>query len=1406
MTFGCSSEFSTSTRVERPQRSGRTLAFALLAIWSVALFSCGDDEPLPEPGSQTVAELRVVRDPILVKLPGSGEAEESSAFFRLPAGSTVTSDDGRAMLAHDTGLRVLLGEHAEVKVQASSCRLRSGRAWVEALPGARTTTRAGDVEVSTTGAGYELRVDDQGTHIYVLRGSVYYDAGKRQGEVRAGYEATIGGGETEIEAKGLWDDWTGGLAWPKPAMSGPVPGVGEIGARRPGSSGKARFPLVIRSLKVRSVVRDDLVITKVDQEFFNPVSEKLEGIYRIRLPKGALLQSFGIDRDGKMVYGYIKERQKARAQYSAQVYQGSTDDPALLAWEAPGLYKAQIYPIPPGSTRKVSIVYTEWLRRDGERRTWRYPLSGGGRNRSRIGELDVAVNVVDAGTKEIDASLGAKVEKGEVTLTRSDHVPRADLVLTLRGRREADSRTTGYRVTGKDPKEGDFFLTRVFPLPVAKNSSIRRPIDVVIVADVSAGTDPTRLHLARTVADALLRHLNPKDRVAVVGGDLTLHGVDGKKPKLVSATRANIETLLDGLSDSGVGGATDLGSMLTGAAGLLETNRQGGVVYLGDGAPTVGELDLEQLRKRFSRLPSPFRFYGVAVGPEANLDLLAGLASDGGLATRVEDRAEAARASLDILANLNRPVLHRVKVDLGPSLERVYPRRPVSVVAGEPLVVVGRIRRDGPKELELTAQLKGEKLSRTYRLNEKKLEDAGDLRLRWASSRLDQLLNDGAGREEMVELGTRFDLITPYTSFYVPSAREIEENSDERKKVDQAELEASETSKTFSKADKKLEQAKEQAAAQPAKSSPRKRESGPVDAVEESGEAMAAPQKPRPRPGRARFRKKRPAGSLNSLLGGSGRGGERTASSSVRADGASGIGGGGSLSGFRRRRGLSDKDGHAAPRTEEKARIQDDLRALQGVKGRSSRVGRIGRVTRIDVNIKIDINDHRPKRCSPASEKPLGSRKALWRERLRAHGRSLRTALMVWQDALQRCELRSWRDRRALLGLMLDRLGSVGSMLRLYRHFRRRWGAARYLRRAIMGRVRTAKDLKRVLEALGMSEQVKWSMVEELLARLDDPKLRLQTIRKLLAEHPRDARLKRLLLETLEKTRRVDEAMLLVGEVEGNPYADADFRVAAAEFLLRRGEKHTIRAKRILSEMVEFRPKDPAVRRRLGDLYRAYGWHSEAYRQYQTLASLLPQDSSVLLLMAAAAAGSGRIDEALRLEQRVAGTAEPGSAEGLAKWALLWSSVRLMKLRWEARTEGEEARERLTELLRRTRRSGVLSLARPFRVVLTWSHPSADVELYVGAGSYRPSRPSLLGTLYGIEAYQTKKVDPDGYTVEVRRVGRDSARVVEADLMIIWNEGKPDEKLWSKKLVFDSDDNKARFRVEGAQVKKEELR
>jgi Ca-activated chloride channel family protein len=434
---------------------------------------------------------------------------------------------------------------------------------------------------------------------------------------------------------------------------------------------------------------------------------------------------------------------------------------------------------------------------------------------------------------------------------------------------------------------------------------------------------------------------------------------------------------------------------------------------------------------------------------------------------------------------------------------------------------------------------------------------------------------------------------------------------------------------------------------------------------------------------------------------------------------------------------------------------------------------------------------HARAQCSDAAALSLDDRQALWRERLQAQD-----YVGAWVDAYRQaahdCEFGNARDRRAFLGLLIDRAGSLARMIDAYTYLTDA-SARGFLRNAIFRRVRTPEDLRTVRGAFGAGDVVDWVLVEQVLARATTPAARLAALRGLIVQQPGSFDLQLRLLEELEVQHRTGELHRLAARMRIDPLADAGVRTAIGEMYLR--EEREDDARRTFSEIVEFAPMDELARRRLGDLYRAHGWYADAYRQYQTLRTIRPDDPLVLLLLAQAAAGVGRTDEALRLEQRVMETAPPGARDGLGRVAQLWSSVRFAELRETARTSGNADQQ--SALLARMRRSGVLRGAGDMRVSLVWEHPDAGVSLWGAYPGRALARPADVATELGIEAFDVEESESGTYRIEVRRTSSDRIATLHARLVVVWNEGTPEERVESEALTFTPDTRALAWTIEG---------
>ncbi|HYQ15295.1 MAG TPA: VIT domain-containing protein, partial [Polyangiaceae bacterium] len=376
---------------------GSWLFVVCVALAALALLpGCRPADERLEPRFLTWAELRAVRNPVWITPPDEAE-RRTYPHERLADGAKVRIEaGGLAWLRRDGGATLLVRGPARLTLRAHSLSVDEGRLFIDTPPGSTNelTTPSGKLTLAAVRAS--LSVPAQGaTKAYVLAGEVRTDRGR----ARAGEELSLeAGGGVKVAPVLGWDDWTGGLATTDRAAA-PAPfGVGTVGARSPGDQGAPRFPLSIQRMDVRVTIEGDFALTEVDQSFFNPSGATVEGLYGFRAPERAILQRFGVDRDGVVVWGRVKEKGAAAAQYQANVYQGSTEDPALLEWDAPGVYRARLYPIGPGETRRVVVRYAEWLDRTGEggkRRLYVYPMAADGSEDSlpHVEELKVSFDL-----------------------------------------------------------------------------------------------------------------------------------------------------------------------------------------------------------------------------------------------------------------------------------------------------------------------------------------------------------------------------------------------------------------------------------------------------------------------------------------------------------------------------------------------------------------------------------------------------------------------------------------------------------------------------------------------------------------------------------------------------------------------------------------------------------------------------------------------------------------------------------------------------------------------------------------------------------------------------------------------------------------------------------------------------
>ncbi len=1466
--------------------------YVFVAVSLCVLASCSGrdragEKPLA-PKSQTWAELRAVRGGVLVTPPGDAERAPYPRERLVDAEVVHVAKDGLAWLRRDGGATLLVRGPATLTLRRDALEVAEGRVFIDS-PSEETThvtTPQGAMHLVRVRASLDVSRDAaRGTEAYVLGGEVRLDGHEAatSGE-RLSLVGTAGNVTSSKHAALAWDDWTGGLATTDRSAE-PAPfGVGTVGARKPGDLGAPRSPLAISRLDVRVTVDEDLATTEVDETFFNPSSDVVEGIYQFRTPDAAVLGRFGVDREGVVVWGRVKEKAAAAAQYASNVYEGSTEDPALLEWDAPGVYRAKLYPIGPGESRRVVVRYTEWLARTGskgERRLYVYPMAAEGAEESlpRIEELTATFALEKSHARDVRTGMGGSRSGFDVVVRAHDLVPRADLAVELfdegitqpriyRAPHVVDTEVLppSQRATAQNQSKGEVD----YVVAAVRGTEVPRPaggLDLVVVVDTSAATERASLAVAQSAVTALLAHLGEGDRAVVLAGDVSLRPVVAGWSGLRAVDETARRDAALGLARVERGGATDLGAMLADAAKVIDPARQGAVVYIGDGRPTVGELSFTDLRDRLAKLPRPVRTFGLGIGVDADLAVLKGV-SRGGFAERIGDGATAARAALRLLEAAGRPAWLGATVDLGPTVERIFPRQLGALVDGESQVVVGRLVGATPSTVTITTATGG----RAVPVSIAVIDDHGDLRARWAEARLAQMLDEGAGRAALVDLGSRYGIITPHTSFYVPTTNEM--SGEERADVERRRAEG----RAVRSGDGKRAQPAEAAAAAGcgapatvgcAKSESAARSSDESEAVALSDKAggtgarakgaegsMGAPSPaspPMPVVQAAPAMDLAPRAATAGRAGnGIGHGAGASVDSLKTAPGApaatanaadapsfgmvgagiglSGIGegGGGAGAGAGGDRdgagaGLASNGGSSGGAKESVAKParRPSPSAPHAADARKQKkmdlagtvsAANVQLVVPPPVRVEVEVNalPHTPLRCSGAAALPIDERVALWRERLASTRGDAAGTVRIYRTALARCEAPSFRERSRLLTRMLDAMPTVTGRVVLWRALRTDVDAADVLYRGILGRVRTPAELRELHTALGL-RNAEPSLVKKLLDAARSPEERAEKLRALTLEFPDDFELALHLLDALEDAHDANGARDLGRVLRARPDADAHVRTSVGELYLRLAHASTnpddaardeAEAKRTFGEIVEFSPDDPVARRRLGDLLRAHAWFADAARQYETLAHLTPDDTSVALLRAAAAEGLGKLEEAVRWTEATASSGSPDSQGGLTRTARAFAATYLAWGRISAREAAKP--DELATLMARAARVAASDRngRKGARVVLTWAHPEMHPTLWSNAlGAMMPADggDGTLGIAQVIlparpDAAIEARIEPD----ELERTARLGA---DATLTVLFDEGQEGERLVRIPIRFArGGPTVQRFRVANGEV------
>lgn len=541
----------------------------------------------------------------------------------------------------------------------------------------------------------------------------------------------------------------------------------------------------IKELAYNAKITDQIAQVQIAQTFVNTGSQQAQVQFVFPIPYEGAIDRMTFMVDGKEYDAKLLEAKKAREIYEGYVRRNQ--DPALLEWVGMGMFQTSVFPVPPGAERKVTLKFSQLLRKDHQLTDFMLPLSTAKYTSQPVEK--VSINATIETTADIKSvyspTYPIEVKRPDnkhavVKYEATNAIPSTDFRLffdTNDGKLSAS--LISYRPEGGD--EG-FFL--MLASPEIKTESADRPNKtVIIVADRSGSMSGKKIEQAKEAIKFVLNNLRTGDTFNIVAYDSAVESFKPELQKFDEETRKQALGFVDGLY---AGGSTNIDGALSTALGMIKDDKRPNyVLFLTDGLPTAGETNEAKIAakaKENNKIRA--RMINFGVGYDVNSRLLDRLSRDNFGQSEYVRPDENIEASVSrAYAKMSSPILTGVEVKIevdaaseyGSAISRIYPKEVYDLFAGEQLVMVGRYKKPGNAKVLIKGKIGGDE--RKYDFPATLVEKSNDqtyafVEKLWALRRVGEIIDEidlkGKNDElvkELVGLATKHGILTPYTSF-----------------------------------------------------------------------------------------------------------------------------------------------------------------------------------------------------------------------------------------------------------------------------------------------------------------------------------------------------------------------------------------------------------------------------------------------------------------------------------------------------------------------------------------------------------------------------------------------------------------------------------------------------------------
>ena len=549
------------------------------------------------------------------------------------------------------------------------------------------------------------------------------------------------------------------------------------------------FPL--KETKVSSQINGVIADTYVTQTYTNEGKTPINAKYIFPASTKASVHGMTMQVGNRLITARIKEKEEAREEFEEAKSQGKSA--SLLEQQRPNVFSMDVANVMPNDTVVIQLHYTEMVVSTEGSYQFVFPTVTGPRytsspedpgkddnqwvstpylkeGKTPSGRYDIAVSL-STGVPVTDItcrSHSIKIDKSSASAARitledpEDFAGDRDFILD-------------YKLTGQDVncgllldqgEEENFFMLMIQP-PKRYDPEDIPPREYIFLMDVSGSMYGFPLDTAKGLIKDLVTSLRDTDTFNLI----LFSGASSRmSPVSVPATAENIQRAVE-LIDRQEGGGTEMAPALRDALAIPKTEGTSrSIITITDGYIS-GEKEIFGI---ISQNLADTDFFSFGIGDSVNRYLIDGIAKVGlGESFVVTDDKDALDTAKRFCTYIQAPLLTDIQVSYnGFEVYDVEPAALPTLFAQRPIVLFGKWLGEPGGSIQVTGRSGNRDYVQDIQVSQASIGSNPGISYLWARTMVENLTDYNTGLEEddsikkeVTQLGLKYSMMTPYTSF-----------------------------------------------------------------------------------------------------------------------------------------------------------------------------------------------------------------------------------------------------------------------------------------------------------------------------------------------------------------------------------------------------------------------------------------------------------------------------------------------------------------------------------------------------------------------------------------------------------------------------------------------------------------